>query len=114
MAAFRFVEIGRGHKDRNATGNQGMENAPEIAARNRIDTGSWLVEQNYLRCMNERAHQAKLLLHSAGEISGQAEPEIAETCRTQQLCRTLFAHFAVHAEHVRIEPDVFIHCEVLI
>ena len=49
-----------------------VENAPELAARDRIDAGRRLVEQDRRRAVNQRACQRELLLHAAGELFGQA------------------------------------------
>ena len=51
---------------------QVVENAPEVAARDRIDAVGRLVEQEHLGRMDQRAHEAELLLHAAGELARQA------------------------------------------
>ena len=84
MAALRFVEIRRGDEDREAVGRQMRERVPEFAARNRIDAGRRLVEQQHLRLRDQRAGQRQLLLHAAAELRGQPVDE------------------AVHVEHVEI------------
>ena len=70
MAALGLIEICRRNENRNALRKQLIEDAPEVAPRDRIDAGSGLIEQNHLGPMNERADQAELLLHSAGEFAG--------------------------------------------
>ena len=68
IAALRLVEIGGGDHDGDALLAQPVENAPEVAARHRIDAGGRLVEQQHLRRVDQRADEAELLLHAAGEL----------------------------------------------
>ncbi len=48
MAALRFVEVGGGGEYRHPLGDQFVENAPEVAPRDRIDASGWLIQQDAL------------------------------------------------------------------
>ena len=86
MAAFRFVEVRRGSENRHAFGHQRIKNAPEIPPGHRVDSVGWLIKQDNLGSVNQRAHQAEFLFHAAGKISGKPAPEITEArCRQQFL-----------------------------
>ena len=85
MAAFRLVQIGRRSEDGHAFRDEFVKDAPEVAPRNGIDARGRLVEQNHLGPVNQRADQAELLLHSAGEVSRQALAELAHAGGLQQL-----------------------------
>ncbi len=85
MAALGLVQVRRRGENRHALRNQFVENAPEIAPRNRIDAGRRLIEQNHFGPMNQRADQAQLLLHAAGELARQPLAKLAHPRRLQQL-----------------------------
>ena len=69
MAAFRFVEVGGGGQNGDTLSDKVVEDAPEVTARYGIHPGRGLVEQNHFWVVNQRADQAELLLHTAGEFS---------------------------------------------
>ena len=58
--------------------NQSQDDLPQLPARQRIDADRRLVEQQQLRRTDQRAGQAELLLHAAGQPAGQAVGEAAE------------------------------------
>ena len=64
--------------------------------------------------MNERADQAELLLHSAGELAGQPLAKLAHSRGLKQLNGTFFAPCPLHSKQVCIKTDVFIHSQVFI
>ena len=74
-AALGFVEVGRGHDDRDALRQELGEQAPEFAARHRVDAGGRLVEQDDLRLVDQRARQRELLLHAARQAVGEPRAE---------------------------------------
>ena len=84
MAALRFIQIGSGSQDRDAACDQGIQDAPEVTARDWIDSIGRLVEQNDARRVNQRAHQAELLLHSPRKIPRQTLAKLSEAGRRQQ------------------------------
>ena len=113
-AAFGFVEIGRRNDDRDALASQSVENAPEIAARDRIDAGGRLIEQQNLRRMYERAGQPELLLHAAGQLPGAALAERRHARSLKEARRALVSRAPVDAEQVGEEFDVLVDREILV
>jgi hypothetical protein len=49
-----------------------LDQLPELAARQRIDAGGRLVEDQQVGVVDERAAEAELLFHAAGELAGRA------------------------------------------
>ncbi len=72
LAVFGFVEIGGGPQDPDAFAGQLFDHRPQLAAGDRIDAHSRLVEQHQFRRAHQRAGQPQLLLHPAGEIARQS------------------------------------------
>ena len=62
------------------------ERVPELAARDRIDAGGGLVQQQDARLGHQRAGQRELLLHAAAQPAGQPVGE------------------ALHPEHRQVAP----------
>ena len=107
MAAFGFVEIRRGHQNRQAVGGQVRERVPEFAARHRIDAGRRLVEQQHARLGHERAGQRQLLLHAAAQPSGQPVGEAVHVEHLQVAMPAAIDLVARHAPQVADVADVF-------
>src|SRR5579885_201974 len=61
----------RGHEHGHAFGAELLDQLPEAAARDRIDSRSRLVEKDDRRPMEHRAAQRKPLLPSSGKRDGQ-------------------------------------------
>ena len=114
VAALGLVEIGGGDHDGDALLAQPVENAPEVAPRHRIDAGGRLVEQQHLRRMHQRAGEAELLLHAAGQRAGLEAAEIGHAGRRQQALRALAAQRRRHLEQVGVEADVLVDGELLV
>ncbi len=53
------------------------DQVPELGARQRIDAGGRLVQDEQVGVVDQRAAQAQLLLHAAGELAGRAVPGIS-------------------------------------
>ena len=51
---------------------------PELAARDGIDAGRRLVEQDHIRLVHQGAGESELLLHAAGQPIGQARSKLGE------------------------------------
>ncbi len=114
VAALRLVEIGGGDHDGDALLPQPVENAPEIAPRHRIDAGGRLVEQQHLRRVHQRAGEAELLLHAAGQRAGLEATEIRHAgCRKQAL-GAVAPQRRRHFEQVCEELDVLVDGEILV
>ena len=78
VEALGFVHIGGGdhHAHLRAAGADGVDEVPELAARQRIDAGRRLVEDEKVGIVDERAAEAELLLHAAGKLAGGARLEL--------------------------------------
>ena len=73
IAAGRLVHVGRADHHRHALGQQADDQLPEVLARDRVDAGGRLVEQQQARAMDQRAGQPQLLFHArpkAGRPAG--------------------------------------------
>ena len=70
---------------RPALAHQAADDLPQLAARQGIDAGRGLVEQQQLRRADQRAGQAQLLLHAARELAGQAAHERRQRRHLHQL-----------------------------
>src|SRR5262249_44637983 len=58
---------------------------PELSARERVDAGGGLIEDEQVRIVDQRAAQAELLLHAAGELASRPVLERIEARRLEQL-----------------------------
>ena len=74
VEALRFVHIGGGDDDAHlrAARADRVDQVPELAARQRVDAGRRLVENQKVGIVDQRAAKAELLLHAAGELAGRA------------------------------------------
>ena len=70
-APLGFIEIGRRHQNRDALRQELGEQLPELAARRGIDPSGRFIEDDELRLVDEGSHERELLLHAAGQPSGQ-------------------------------------------
>jgi hypothetical protein len=77
VPALRLVHVGGGdhHAHRRPLGADVIDEGPELAARERIDYGRRLVEDQEVRVVDQGAAQSDLLLHSARELAGRAVGE---------------------------------------
>ena len=66
VALTGFVHDRSGNKNCDTLILKMPQHFPELLARNRIHTGSRLVQKKNLRLMNQRTTQSKFLLHSPG------------------------------------------------
>ena len=58
---------------------------PKLAARQRIDAGRRLVENQEIRVVDQSAAQTELLLHAAGKLAGRPVGEALQADTFQQL-----------------------------
>ena len=64
-----------------------LDQFPELAARQRIDAGRRLVEDQEIGIVHQRAAQAELLLHAAGQLAGRTVDERGEPGALHQFRR---------------------------
>ena len=111
-AALGFVEVGRGHEDRDALRQELGQQAPELAARHRVDARGRLVEQDDLRLVHQRARERQLLLHAARQALGQPRPERRQLHHVEQPVPALAV--VRHAVDLGEEGDVLVDREVAV
>ena len=113
-----LVQIGggphHGHAVRTAFLQHGRDDRPEFAARHRIDADRRLVQQQQPRTREQRAGQAELLLHPAGELAGQARGEGRQAGEAQQSFDACRAQVARHGMQVGEQVEVFRDAEVFV
>ena len=74
------VRGGDQHAHRRPPAADAADQLPELAARQRIDAGGGLVQDQQIGVVDERAAQPELLLHAAGQLAGRA---IAKAARAR-------------------------------
>ena len=80
VEALGLVHIGGGDDDahlRPARADR-VDEVPELAARQRIDAGRRLVEDEKVGIVDQGAAEAQLLLHAAGELAGGTRLELLQ------------------------------------
>ena len=82
---------------------------PELAARQGVDPGRRLVQDQQIGVVNQRAAQAELLLHAAGKLAGRALGESEQIGRAQQVVDALRALVSGVAEQAAEEIEVVEH-----
>src|SRR4030065_206952 len=87
LEPLRLVEVGRGDEDRDPFPQEPVENPPEIAPGDGIDSVGRLGEEQDPGGGDEGAGQAKLLLHPAGEGSREPVPQRGEGAEPQKHLR---------------------------
>ena len=87
VEALRFVHIGGGDNDahlRPARADR-VDEVPELAARQRVDAGGRLVEDEKVRVVDKGAAEAQLLLHAAGKLACGTRFELLQARRRKKL-----------------------------
>ncbi len=110
----RLVHVGRGdhHAHAGPVLADVVDQRPELAARQRVDAGGGLIEDQQVRVVHQRAAQAHLLLHAAGQLARRPVREGPEAGGVEQL---LHAHRTLGArqpEQLRHEVDVVGHAQL--
>src|ERR1035441_7316754 len=106
MAAIRFIEIGGGDEDGYPFFQELVENAPEVAARHRIDPIGRLVEKEELRRVDQGAGKAELLLHPSGKIACLAPFKRSQVAEGKKPLYFFSAPLLRHAIYISIKMDV--------
>src|SRR6185312_16437244 len=88
-----------------------VDEVPELAARERVDAGRRLVEDEQIRIVDEGAAQAQLLLHAAGELAGGPGLELLHARRGEELGDPLPPFLGALAEQAAEEIDILEHRE---
>jgi hypothetical protein len=109
-----LVHVRRRHDDGQAAVVQLVQHLPELAARQRIDAGGRLVEQQQIRLGDERGRQRQLLLHAAGERAGETPAKRAQADHVEQPRRPSIGLVARHAVQVAAQTHVLVDREILV
>ncbi len=83
----RLVHGGGGHEHRHGRALPAdlADKRPELAAGQRVHPGRGLVQDQELRIVDQRAAQAQLLLHAAGQLAGRTVQEREQPRRACQV-----------------------------
>ena len=112
-----LLHIGGGDDDTHAGGAaraQPVDQIPELAPRQRIDPGGGLIQDQEVRIVDQRAAQAELLLHAAGELFRRPVGEVGQRRRLHQLGDAPVALGSGLAEQTGEERDVLTHAQIRI
>jgi hypothetical protein len=113
--ALGLVEVGGADDHREMLFvDQLLHDFPELAPRQRVDAHGRLVEQQQRRRAHQRAGQAELLLHAAGELAGRPRREAREVGHLEHAGEALAAHILRHAVEVGVEVEVLLHAQVFV
>ncbi len=87
VEALRLVHVGGGYQYAHlrALATDALDQLPELRARQRVDAGGGLVEDQQVGVVDQRAAEAELLLHAAGELARRALDEGREAGAAGQL-----------------------------
>ena len=107
----RLFHVGRRNQHAHAgpAGAYSVDQFPELAPRERIDSGGRLVEDQQVGVVDQRAAQTELLLHPARELHRGTIPEGSEAGGLQQGFDADAAFGAALAEQAGEEFDVLPH-----
>ena len=113
VEAFGFVHVGGGdhHAHLRAAGADGVDQVPELAARQRIDAGRRFVEDEKVWIVDQRAAKAQLLLHAAGELAGRPGLELLHGGCGQELGDAGSPFLRALSEQAAEEIDVLEHAQ---
>src|SRR5262245_4493365 len=114
VALLGLFEVVRGHEYRGAGVGQAVDHLPEGAARQRVDAGSRLVEEEYARLMHDGRAESDALLPSSGQTAGDLTLFAFEPRKREYPPLLLFALFIRHAIDAREEIQVLVYREVVV
>ncbi len=108
-----LLHVGGGDEDAHPrqVGADGRDQLPELTARERIDPGRGLVEDQQVRVVDQRRAERKFLLHAARELAGGAVGEGVEARGAEQHLDPLRALRRLLAEEPAEELEVLAHRE---
>ncbi len=114
VALLGFVKIGGTDQYRHALRLHALDDAPQLAPRNRIDADGRLVQQQQPRRAQQYTGQAQFLLHASGQRPGATLAEWPECSQPQQVVETCLACGGIEPLQVGVEGEVFLHREVFV
>ena len=113
VEAFGLFHIGGRDHDAHARPAlpDALDQFPELPARQRVDAGGRLVEDQEIRIVDQRAAQTELLLHAAGELARGPAGKGRHAGRVQQFDDPPLALGRGLAEQLAEEIEVLRHAE---
>src|SRR5262249_54166701 len=108
MAAFGFVQIRRRDYDRETIAREMSEHIPELPARDRVDAGRRLVQQQHARLGYQRTCKGELLLHATTEPSSEPVLKAQHVEHLEISARAARDVARRHAAQVADVPNVFL------
>src|SRR5215469_4608584 len=114
MAVFGFIHVMRADEDGVSFGGHFADKGPEIAARDRIDAGGWLVEKEYGRVVKNGAAEGQPLLPSTGKSAGESAASLGDSGHAEHVVFSFGTAFAGNAVDAAEEIDVLVDREVVI
>src|SRR6267378_142410 len=108
VESLRFVHVGGGYHHAHAwsAAADPVDQLPELSARERVDAGGRLIEDEQIGIVNQGTAEPEFLLHSAREFSRRTIAERSEIGAGQQFFYSRLALFARLAEQAAEEVDV--------
>ena len=113
VEALGLVHVSRGddHAHLRPARADRVDEIPELAARQGIDAGRRLVEDEQVGVVDERAAEAELLLHAAGKLAGGTRFELLQARRRKKLVDLGATLRRRQSEQAAEEVDVLEHGE---
>ena len=94
--------------------DQLLHDAPEIAARERVDANAGFVQQQQVGGADQRAGEAQFLLHAARELACGPVGKARHVGHFEHAGEAVAARVHRHAVQVGVEVEVFLHAQVFV
>src|SRR5262245_61112077 len=114
VALLGLFEVVRGHEYRGAGVGQAVDHLPESAARQRVDAGRRLVEEEYAGLVHNGRAEGDALLPSSGQTASDLTFFAFESRKREYPAPLLFALFVRHAVDAGEEVQVLFYREVVV
>ena len=108
VESLSFIHVSRGNEHAHAGPlfPDVVDQVPELLTRQRVDAGRRLVEDEQVGVVNQRAAEANLLFHSAGELARGPVGERTQAGGVEQVPDARLSLGVGHAKQSREEVDV--------
>src|SRR5260370_2925244 len=113
-ATLGFVHVVSGDEEGDAVTGKLEEEIPELAARDGVDAGRWLVEEKKRRLVQHGAAEGEALLPAAGKVRGQAVEIGVQAIELDDFIDAALQACRVEAVNPAVKLQVFCDCEVVI
>src|ERR1043165_3260679 len=110
----RFVHIMRRHENCDPAMPKLVKQIPDLLAMDRVETGSWFVEKEERRIVNEGAGHRQHLAHAAGKLAGHRVLFFCEVGQFQQPFQPDWYLVSRDAAGAGKEADVFLDGQIAI